>query len=203
MAPTPVLREQVTTEVFRVREARWGERYGWISALAWMALGLDSILRPIQDNRREIYWWIPFAFMMLTLVSIHRVQRSQKRRFELYSYWTVMLASALVLLGNLGLVFNLSALSELGFPGGAIVWMVGLIAFGMATWRASVLRWYVGLALVLWEPGSIAVGLLLAPIAPLHERGSYTAGLEKGLALAVMAYGLRVYRNAPCSEAVL
>jgi len=202
MAPTPVLREPVTTDVFRIREARLGERYGWISALAWIAIGLDSILRPIQDNRREIYWWIPFAFMMLALISIHRVQRSQNRRFELYSYRAVMLASALVLLGNLGLVFNVSALSELGFPGGAIVWMVGQIAFGIATWRARVLPWYVGLALVLWEPGSIAAGLLLAPIAPLHERGSYSAGLEKGLALAVMAYGLRAYRNAKCSEAV-
>jgi hypothetical protein len=121
MAPIPALREPVTTEVFRIREAVLGERYGWISALAWMAMGLDSILRPIQDDRREIYWWIPFAFMMLTLISIHRVQRSQSRRFELYSYRAVMLASALVLLGNLGLVFNVRALSELGFPGGAIV----------------------------------------------------------------------------------
>jgi hypothetical protein len=81
--------------------------------------------------------------------------------------------------------------------------MVGQIAFGIATWRASLLPWYVGLALVLWEPGSIAAGLLLAPIAPLHERGSYSAGLEKGLAVTVMAYGLCAYRRAKCSEAVL
>jgi hypothetical protein len=117
MAPTPVLREQVTTEVFRVREARWGERYGWISALAWMALGLDSILRPIQDNRREIYWWIPFAFMMLTLVSIHRVQRSQKRRFELYSYWTVMLGLGLGSAGEFGLGVQPERSIGAGVPG--------------------------------------------------------------------------------------
>jgi hypothetical protein len=195
MVPTPVLREHVTSDVFRVREARRGERYGWISALTWVAIGVDSILGPIQDNRREIYWWVPFAFMMLTLISIHRVQRSENRRFELYSYRAVMLASALVLLGNLGLVFNVRALSALGFPGGAIVWMVGQIAFGIATWRARVFPWYLGLALVLWEPGSIIAGLLLAPIAPLHERDSYSAGLEKGFAMAVMAYGLRAYRT--------
>jgi hypothetical protein len=102
-----------------------------------------------------------------------------------------MLASALVLLGNLGLVFNVSALSELGFPGGAIVWMVGQIAFGIATWRASVLPWYVGLALVLWEPGATAAGLLLAPIAPLHERGR---ALAQDWRKASACHGLRSLR---------
>src|SRR4051812_46382074 len=41
------------------------------------------------------------------------------------------------------------------------------------------------------EPGSILTGLALSPIAPLHDRGAYSAGIEKGLALALIAWELR------------
>src|SRR5438445_12212919 len=86
-------------------------------------------------------------------------------RMERYIYYGLIGASVLALLGNLGVMLNNSLLSTMGFPGGAIVFALGLIAFGIATWRARVLPRYVALALMLWEPGSIATGLLLAPIS--------------------------------------
>lgn len=177
------------------REARLGALCGWISAIAWVAIGVDSIVRPIQDNRRELYWWIPFVFMIFEIVAVHRVQRGRGLRLERYTYYLVLFASALVLLGNLGLVFNLEALAALGFPGGALVWTVGLIAFGVGTWRARVLPCYAAVSLMLWEPGSIAAGLLLAPISPLRDRGSYSAGLWKGLAVALVALALQQARR--------
>ena len=177
--------------------ARRGAVWGWISAALWIALGLESIVRPEQDNRREIYWWFPYLFMMLTIIAVHRVQRPQHSRVERVSYWIVMIAWIAVLLGNLGLVFNLPALQPLGFPGGAIVAAAGLIVYGVATWKAKVLPWYAGLSFMLWEPGSIATGLLLAPIAPLHERGGYSAGVWKGLAIGVVAYGLHSVSKRP------
>lgn len=173
------------------RDARWGARCGWISAAAWVVLGIDSIVRPVQDNRRDVFWWIPFFFMMLAIVAVHRVQRSRGLRLELYSYWIVMIAGFLMLMGSLGLVFNIPALQGLGFPGGAVIAALGLIAFGVGTWRARVLPWSAAVALMLWEPGSIATGLLLAPISPLRDRGSYSAGLWKGFAIAVVAFGLQ------------
>ena len=94
------------------REARIGARFGWISTAAWIVLGMDSILRPSQDNRRDVFWWFPFAFMMLTIVAVHRVQRWRGLRVERYTYYSVMFASALALLDNLGLVFNMPLLPE-------------------------------------------------------------------------------------------
>jgi len=97
-----------------VREARTGARFGWISTIAWIVLGMDSILRPVQDNRRDVFWWFPFAFMMLAIVAVHRVQRWRGLPVERYTYYSVMFASALALLGNLGLVFNMPLLAKLG-----------------------------------------------------------------------------------------
>lgn len=174
-----------------VCEARRGAWWGWISAGLWILLGIDSIVRPVQDNRREIFWWFPFLFMMLTIIAVHRVQGRRELRLERYCYWIVMVAWILVFFGNLGLVFNVPALLPLGFPGGAVVGAVGLIVYGLATWRAKILPWYAGLALILWEPGSIATGLILAPISPLRDRGTYSAGIWKGLAIGVVAFGLR------------
>ena len=174
-----------------VREARIGARFAWISTAAWIVLGMDSILRPLQDNRRDVFWWFPFAFMMLTIVAVHRVQRWRGLRVERYTYYGVMFASALALLGNLGLVFNMPLLAKLGFPAGALLFMVVLMAFGVGTWRAKVLPRYAAVALILWEPGSIATGLLLAPISPLHERGTYSAGVWKGVAIGIVSMALQ------------
>ena len=168
-----------------------GALYGWIAAATWIAVGIESIVRPEQHNYREMLWWMPFVFMTLTIIYVHLVQRGRGGRLETVSFWLVMIASGLVLLGNLGLVFEVVALASLGFPGGALVWTVGLTAFGIATWRTRVLPWYAGLSMILWEPGSIATGVALAVIAPLHERGSYTAGVWKGAAIAVVAYALQ------------
>ncbi len=183
--PVPALQ---TVDVSIAPVARRGAIYGWISMALWIAIGIDSIIRPIQDNRREIFWWFPFVFMMLAIIDVHRVQRGP--RFERYTFYVVMFASALVLSGNLGLIFGGPSLAWLGFPGGALVWTAGLVAFGIATWLAKVLPWYAALALILWEPGSPVCALLLAPISPLRERGSYSAGLEKGLAIGIVACGL-------------
>ena len=128
---------------------------------------------------------------MLTIIYVHRVQRSRDLRLERHTFYVVMIAWPLVIIGNLGFVFNIPALASLGLPGGAVVGTVGLIAFGVGTWRARVLPRHVGLGLILWEPGSIATGLMLSPVSPLRDRGSYSAGLWKGLAVAAAAWGMQ------------
>jgi hypothetical protein len=77
--------------------------------------------------------------------------------------------------------------------------MLGLIAFGIGTWKTRVLPRYVGITLVLLEPASTLPGLALSPIAPLHDRGAYSGAVEKGIALAIVALGIRQVdqRTAP------
>lgn len=171
--------------------ARHGATIGFIGAAVWFLFGLESILRPDQWNARDTIWFVPFAFTVLTFIYMHRVQQPARNAVERYTFYALMIGSALVALGNTGLTLNNPTLSKLGFPTGAIIWIVGMLLYGIGILRAKVLPKYAGWALILFEPGSILTGLALSPIAPLHERGGYSAGVEKGLAVFFMAWGMR------------
>ena len=179
----------------RRRLAAIGIRVGWVTAVCWTVFGLESILRPEPQNYRDLVWVLPFTLTAVTFSFLHGVQRSVQAGLERVGYAAVMTAMALVVLGNVGLVTDQPLLAAMSFPWGALMWTVALVVFGAGTWRAGVVPWYVGLALALLEPGSIVTGLLLSPIAPLHERGGYSAGVEKGLAVAVIAIGLRAWQR--------
>jgi hypothetical protein len=116
-------------EVLR-RFASAGAMAGYAGAVCWAAMGVDSVLRPWQDNRRDTFWMLPFVLTMIAFYFVHRVQQGRSK-WEAPAFWTVILASALTFLGSVGLQLNIAWLKGLGFPGGAILWMIGLIAF----WR--------------------------------------------------------------------
>jgi hypothetical protein len=107
-----------------------GAMAGYAGAVCWAAMGVDSVLRPWQDNRRDTFWMLPFVLTMIAFYFVHRVQQGRSK-WEAPAFWTVILASALTFLGSVGLQLNIAWLKGLGFPGGAILWMIGLIAF----WR--------------------------------------------------------------------
>jgi hypothetical protein len=163
----------------------------YAAAGCWVALGLESIIRPEQANYRDWLWILPFSLTILTFYFLHVVQRGTTANMERAGFYFVMVASALTLLGNIGVSLEQRTLATLGFPWGAVLWTVGLVGFGIGTWQAKVLPRYVALTLILLEPGSILTGVLLVPVAPLHPRGGYSAGVEKGLCLAIMGMGLR------------
>ncbi len=176
----------------------------WIAALAaacWIALGIDSIVRPQQVNYRDALWMLPFALTAVAFAYVHVAQRAKAQKWEPFAFHFLMIASVLVFLGNVGVLADQPLLAAFSFPWGAILWAVALIGFGIATWKVHVFPAYVGIAIALLEPGSILTGLLLSPIAPLHPRGAYSAGLEKGLVLAIVAVALRtLQRSLPNSQ---
>jgi hypothetical protein len=169
------------------------ERGFWCGVFAfvtWSAMGVESVLRPFQDNRRDTYWVLPFVLTVATFYYVHIIQR-RRSRTETVGYIIVLIASALTLLGNIGLQFNLKALESLGFPGGAMVWLVGLVCFGIGTLMAGLLPKYAVWALILLEPSSILAALALSPVAPLLPRGAYSGNVGKGLAMGIVALALR------------
>ena len=168
-----------------------------VAAVCWIELGLDSILRPQQIDYRDALWIVPFA---LTAASFLCMQRAQPRAGRL-GFYSVMAASALTFAGNVGMLTDQPALAKLGFPWGAAVWTIGLILFGIATLKAGVFPRYVGIAIILLEPGSILTGLALSPIAPLHDRGAYSAGVEKGLVMALVSCGFLALRGQTVNRA--
>ena len=53
----------------------------WSAAAAfvtWFGMGLESILRPFQDNRREAFWPVPFVFTMVAFTCVHLLHRGRR-----------------------------------------------------------------------------------------------------------------------------
>jgi hypothetical protein len=188
---SPQAQKTPTIAKIPVRWARTGIFVAYTAAGCWIALGLESIIRPEQENYRDWLWLAPFLLTMLTFYFVHMVQSGVGQNMERAGFYFVMVASVLALLGNVGVSLEQRTLATLGFPWGAVLWTVGLIGFGLGTWQAKVLPRYVALTLILLEPLSILTGVLLAPVSPLHPRGGYSAGVEKGLCLALIGMGLR------------
>jgi hypothetical protein len=179
--------------VDRRRAASIGAWAGWAAAVFWFAFGVESIVRPGQANYRDALWFVPFGLTVVTFRYVHAVQRSSSRPAERTSFALLMATMAIVMAGNVGVLTDQPLLSIFAFPLGAILWIVTMLAFGIATWRAAVLPRYAAWAIILLEPGSILTGLALTPIAPVQPRGSYTAGIEKGLAVGLVALGLHAW----------
>jgi hypothetical protein len=172
-----------------------GAKIAFLDAVIWVVFGLESIVNPAQNNTRDAVWLLPGGLMLVVFWLVHLAQRSPQARFERIAYWILMAASTLVITVVLGLVSNTPELVGFTAVVGIMAWIVGLLVYGIATWKTGVLPWWSAVAIILFEPGSVAFGLALSPIAPIHDRGAYSAGIEKGIALAVVGLGLLAVRN--------
>jgi hypothetical protein len=172
-------------------------RYGvaGLAAGTWLALGVESILRPGQHNYRDALWLVPWVLTAAALHQLHLAQRSPGARLERWSYGAVLAAMTACAAGNLGLLLDIDGLTSLGFPVGALLWTLALVPFGVATARAGVVPRHVGVALALLEPGSVLTGLALSPIAGLSDRGGYSSGIEKALVVWLVARALAEHRT--------
>jgi hypothetical protein len=149
------------------------------------------LVRPIQDNRRDFVVLVPFLLTAVVLWFIGQAQSQRRNSLERVTFWALMIASCLTILGGIGNVLHSGLLEHLGFPAGPLLWTVGLIVYGIATWRTRIFQRYVAVTLILFEPASILTGLALSPIAPLHDSGSYTGGVEKAVAVMILGLAIR------------
>lgn len=171
---------------------------GFAASAAWILLGAESTIRGGELHFRDAVWPVPWVLTMITLTGVHQTQRDRLGRGGHAAFGVLGIAMLLVLLGNVGTVLGIGALEVLGFPLGAMLWLLAMVPAGVATYRAGVLPRRVGVLMALLEPLSIATGVALSPIAGLHDRGNYSGALEKGLVLLLIALALRsvaVYRD--------
>ncbi len=176
-------------------------RVAFTTAALWAVLGIDSLVRPYQDNRRDFAVLVPFTLTAIVLWFMGRMQSSARDRLERVTFWALMIACFLTVLGGVGNVLHNALLEKLGFPAGPLLWTVGLIVYGIATWRIRIFPRYVALTLILFEPASILTGVALSPIAPLHDSGSYTGGIEKAVAVLILAMAVRQFAASPAQAA--
>jgi len=163
------------------KSAVTASRVAFTTAILWAALGIDSLARPYQDNRRDFVVLVPFTLTAVVLWLIGQTQLTARDRLERVTFWALMNACCLTVLGGIGNVSHNALTEHLGFPAGPVLWTVGLIMYGIASWRIRIFPRYVVWTLILFEPASILTGVALSSIAPLHDSGSYAGGIEKAV----------------------
>lgn len=169
-------------------------------AAAWIALATDSIVRNDAHRYRDGLLLVPWVLLAATLVSIHRLQREQAGGLERWGIRALIAGMAFVAVGNLDIVLT-NADSNFAFPLGALIVMGGLMAFGIGTARAGVFPRRVGVAIAASQLLTMATGVALSPLVPLHDYGSYSGGLAHGAVLLVLAASLRSYARSADSVA--
>ena len=151
MASAKAVLHVVDSQCFskRLKLATQGALVATWAAVGWLVLGVESIVHPQQVDFRDAVWMIPFSLTAAAFIYLHLLQRSRAAMLEAIGFYAVMMASLLAFLGNVGVLTNFPLLAKFGFPWGALLWMAGLIVFGIGTWTARTAPWYVGLPLIL------------------------------------------------------
>ena len=165
----------------KAKLAMRGAVLGAVGAAAWIAIGIDSIVGTDVAHYRDAVWSIPWVLTYLMFLHLHLVQRDRTGARGETIFKILTLGMALTWAGSIGIVFDIKALQFLGFPLGALIWVVVLVFFGLSTMKARVLPKYAGVVLILLEPCSMLTGFLLQPIAPIADHGAYSGATEKGV----------------------
>lgn len=182
---------RATNEASIITIGFWSSVAGTIT---WSGMGVESILRPIQDNRREMFWPLPFVCTVVAFACIHLLQRNRSR-LERVGWFAITVGSALMLLGNIGLQLNIRSLGFLDAPLGPMIFLFALLLFGVGIFAAGVLPKIAGWAVILLEPMSIGAAFMLLPIAPMFPRGAYSGNIGKGIALGMIAFAFRAFSS--------
>ena len=174
----------------------WGAPAALLAGAFWLFLSLDSLVRPDPERYRDALFIIPWLLAAVAVVAIHTLQRAAAGRLGKVGLWLLIAGIAAGVVGIFSSLTDAEALKWLGFPVGALGWMGGLVLFGVATVRARVLPRWCGVALILAQPLAILLGMVLSPIAPLHEYGSYTGALALAVVWASLGAALWSRRDS-------
>lgn len=176
-------------------------RVALAAGTAWLLIGLESTIVGGEQHYRDWLMFVPWTLTMLTWAGLYDLQRSRLGRLGTCAFGLLELAMALAWVGQVGVVLGIDALEGLAFPLGAMLFAVGLVGAGIATYRAGLVPKRYGVLLALLEVLSVLNGILLSPIAGLHDRGNYSGGIAKGVVLllvmrAATRAAARTSRNA-------
>jgi len=64
------------------KSAVTASRVAFTTAILWAALGIDSLARPYQDNRRDFVVLVPFTLTAVVLWLIGQTQLTARDRLE-------------------------------------------------------------------------------------------------------------------------
>lgn len=160
-----------------------------MAASVFAVVAIHSVLAPDPRDWRTAAMAVGFALVVVALAGVQAVQHSLIGRTGRVAFVVLEVSVA----ANAALFAAAAAGTDpapaLAAPAG-LGFVVTMIVVGVSTVRARVFPRRVGLAIALAEPATVALGLALSPIAPLHDYGGYTGALGLAAAMAVIAVDL-------------
>ena len=159
-------------------------------AAAWIALASDSIIRPESYRYRDALLLVPWVLLAATLLSVHQLQRDCAGALERWGIRALLGGMAIVAVGNLHIVLA-NADSNFAFPLGALIFIGGLLTFGIGTVRAGVFPRSVGVAIAVSQLLTMVTGVALSPLVPLYDYGNYSGALAHGIVMLFVAANLK------------
>ncbi|TMR98946.1 hypothetical protein [Nonomuraea basaltis] len=168
-----------------------------VSFLGWAALAVESFVTPPPQAYRDALVLIPWTLYGVVLAGVHQAQRHRSGRLARTGLIVSLVGMLTSAVGNIGVLLGSEATVAISFPVGPGLFSLGLLLFGIATFRAGVLPRWAGAALVLSQPLAIGIGLALVWHVPVHPHGSYTGGLGHGLVVLLTGIALHRFRREP------
>ena len=188
------LQQPLVTPTAEPWAARHLPRLAALAGSAWMALGIESIVRQDPHNYRDVLMYGPWVLLLATIVGIHQRQRHRAGRIERVGY--VLMTSSMAVAVVLGILMLLGLVDGY-FAVTMPVWILSMIMFGVGTARAGVFPRWMGVAIALAQPLAMATGVALSPWIGLHERGSFSGAVAHGTVLFAIAWACRVTDREP------
>lgn len=173
-------------------------RVAAVTGVAWLALGIESVVRPEVMHYRDALVLVPLSLYAVTVGGIQRLQRRRSGRLGKWSAVLVIGVITVIVVANAAMLLGVDDAQKAAFPLGPLGWIGGMIAFGVATARAGVLPRRDAWLLALSQPLSMVTSLVLSPIAPVEDRGAFSGVAAHGIVLLVVATSLR--RLAPAGH---
>ena len=171
-------------------------RTGLVAAALWLLLAAESVVRGGNHEYRDVLWVAPWLGTVAMLALVYRAQRSQLRAWGRLSFLIVGVTMTLVLVGQLGSLFDNDAMLVFYFPLGPVLWLLSMVPAGIATAGAGVVPRRVGVLIAGFEVISMATGLALSPVFGLDDGGDYSSiGIGKGLVVLAIAVSLLASRR--------
>jgi hypothetical protein len=161
-----------------------------LAGVGFLALGVESVLgRDGIVDGRDLAFIAPWVLLGLTVWGVHVVQRPADGRLGARAAGVVLAAVLVTSVGTVGLGLDVPAL-EAVVPLGALLFVGGMVAMGIATTKAGVLPRWAGWLIALTQPLTMATGVALSPWAALEPHGSYSGAVTHGVVCLALAGAL-------------
>jgi hypothetical protein len=162
----------------------------WLTAAAWLAAGVASLLRDEPTRVLDAWLVVPLTLTYLTCLTFALRQWTHLPRHGRAGFVTLMLSAPPMVVGQLAAYFDWDSLKWIGFPVAMLGWSIGAALFGVALARSGFNPRWAGYAIALAQPATIVTGVALSPIRELSDYGSYTGALAHAVIWLAIAWNL-------------